>query len=186
MEQGLDELAAALDEKRRPVLLLQFRNVCRRIIQRDRVLPRERLARSRGDVLGDPVEGIGDRIVFESRPVRGKDLVGLATDQQVERAAEDFTHRLAHDIVPVGERPAAVAEAARRVFLGAARCLHHTVQAQEDSSDYFSHVGSPDRAKGISKTIGEARFRQEAATVCGGCGMGSSRDPASDWAYGLA
>jgi len=43
-------------------------------------------------------------------PVCGEDLVGLPAEEQVERRGHEFGHNLAHEVVPVTDRPAAVLE----------------------------------------------------------------------------
>ncbi len=88
----------------------------------------------------------------------GEDLVGLAADEEVERAAEDFAHRLAHDVVPVVERPAAVFETAGRVFFRAARRLHHAIEAKKHASDLLFSVSELLIVLKVTpRTIGEPR-----------------------------
>ena len=75
----------------------------------------------------------------------------LGTSRQaVQRIAnelldEGLVHDLAHRLVPVVEGPAAMAEAALRILMRAARGLHHAIQGHEGGGNDLSHLTSPDR-----------------------------------------
>jgi hypothetical protein len=76
-------------------------------------------------------------------PVGGKDVVGLAAEQEIERRREGLAHGGADDVVPICRGPAAIFEAAGGVFFRAARRLHDTVEAEERSGYDLSHGDTP-------------------------------------------
>jgi len=81
----------------------------------------------------------GASLVDLLRPEPGEDVVRRAPQQKIKGMAHLLGHHLADELVEVGHRPAAELEAARRVFLGATRCLHHAVEGHEREDDQLSH-----------------------------------------------
>src|SRR5207342_2281210 len=98
-----------------------------------------------GDVLGDAVEQVGDILVWRTLghvwPVRGEDVVGAASEHQLERVLERSAHRVFACVVIVGPDPTTEGEAAAAVFLRAAGRLHHAVEADHGGNGELSHVG---------------------------------------------
>src|SRR2546428_12649532 len=59
----------------------------------------------RRDVLRGVVQWLGPLIVRGVRPICGEDVVGLASENEVERRAHRLTHDLSHLLVPIVHRP---------------------------------------------------------------------------------
>src|SRR5918997_3510574 len=72
----------------------------------------------------------------------GEDVVGLASENEVERRAHRLAHDLTHLLVPIVHRPATVREAAAVVLSRSARGLHDPVKGQEGAHDQLSHLSS--------------------------------------------
>src|SRR5918992_4946208 len=72
--------------------------------------------------------------------MRGEDVVGPASENEVERRAHRLAHDLGYLIVPIGHRPATVREPAAVVLSGSARGLHDPVEGQEGAHDQLSHL----------------------------------------------
>lgn len=83
-----------------------------------------------GDVLGQIVEGTGNRVVGIRYlgPVAGEDLVGFAAQQKAARLGEPFDDVLETFVVGIGGGLSPVFESAVGVLFGPARRLHHAVQ----------------------------------------------------------
>src|SRR5712691_10781254 len=84
------------------------------------------------------VENVGSWL-GRVRPVRGEDLVCLASEQQLERLAHELAHPGSHLVVPVADGPSAVLEAAALVRLGTSGTLHHAVEREERADDKLAH-----------------------------------------------
>jgi hypothetical protein len=82
-QQGSDQDAAALGQKDGPILMLQALHVNDGVAKGYRVAPSQRCAGPGGDVLRRSVEAPPD-VVLGVRPVGGENLVGLASEQQIE------------------------------------------------------------------------------------------------------
>src|SRR5262249_7350294 len=142
--QRLQQVARALYQEVGAVLGLEHLQRCDDVVaQQPAVLPGELGLGARRDIFRDPVEEGGDRVVWigDVGPVRREDLVGLAAEQQVERAAKDLAHGAAERRVEVRRGPAAEREAAGRVLLRATGRLHDAVEAGEGGDDDSAHVG---------------------------------------------
>src|SRR5918997_1364438 len=72
----------------------------------------------------------------------GEDVVGLASEHEVERRAHRLAHDLTHLLVPIVHRPATVNEATAVVLCRSARGLHDPVEGQEGAYDQLSHLSS--------------------------------------------
>src|SRR5918994_1841412 len=94
----------------------------------------------RRDVLGGVVQWLGAGLLRGVRPVRGEDVVGLASENEVERLAHRLAHDLTHLIVPIVHRPTTVREPATVVLSRSARGLHDPVEGQEGAHDQLSHL----------------------------------------------
>src|SRR5918999_3239528 len=141
-DEGLDEVRAAVDLELWTLLLLETGHSLADVaLEQLRVLPLQARERPGSHVLGGAVE-LRRAGLVGVRPVRGEDLVGLPAEDQVERLPHEFAHNLAHLIVPEGNRPAAVLEAAGGIFLGAAGCLHDPIEADERVHDELPHGSS--------------------------------------------
>src|SRR5207249_4001918 len=82
----------------------------------------------------------------------GEDVVGPASEHEVERRAHRLAHDLSHLLVPVAHRPATVREAVAVVLSRSARGLHDPVEGQEGAHDQPSHLWCPfDRIPGSSE-----------------------------------
>jgi hypothetical protein len=104
--------------------VFQACHVTRCIMKCHRVLPGKRRLRGRRHVLGHFVEPLADRIVrAHVGPVRREDLVCLATEQQVERRANDLSSAWPETSSKWGIYPAPELETARRILLGRRRKL---------------------------------------------------------------
>ena len=88
----------------------------------DRRLPHQFGPTPRHDVLGGVVQRLGTWLFRGVRPEGAEDVVGPASEQEVERAASRLAHDLHHALVPIGRRPATVRETAV-VVLSALRSL---------------------------------------------------------------
>ena len=137
----------------RPVSLLERRDALGRVsLDQDRRAPIQRGTAPRADVLRGVVQRLAAGLLRGVRPVRAEDLVGPASEQHVERVVELLGLDLAHQVVPVVHRPAAVCEAAAVVLLGSARGLHDPVEGQEGGHDQLPHRPSPsDRIEGLRR-----------------------------------
>lgn len=130
LEEGLDEVAAAVDLKHRAVAGFEAFDLPGDIVavDDDRLVPGG-VERLMGDgVFGGFVEDLADRIggVLVG-PITGEDVVGGFAEQQVEGHAHLLGHDFACGIVEVREGPAAELKAAGAVFIGAAGRLHDAV-----------------------------------------------------------
>ena len=127
-----------------PSSLLERRDALGRVpLDQDRRAPVQRGTAPRRDVLRGVVQRLAAGLLRGGRPVRAEDLVGPASEQHVERVVELLGLDLAHQVVPVVHRPAAVREAAAVVLLGSARGLHDPVEGQEGGHDQLPHRSSP-------------------------------------------
>src|SRR5215471_2624924 len=143
-QQRLDQVAAAMHLQLRAVALLERRDALGGVpLDQDRSAPLERGMTARRDVLGGLVQGLGAGLLRGVRPVGGEDVVGLAPENEVERGAHRLAHDLAHLLVPVVHRPAAVPEAAVVVLAWSTRSLHDPVEGQEGVHDQLSHLWRP-------------------------------------------
>src|SRR5215203_3017280 len=143
LEQRLDQVPAAVHLQLGAILLLARADpVGHLALYQLLVLPVELGELRRGHVLGRIVERLSAWIVGV-RPVGRENLVGVATEDEVEGLRHRLSHRPLHLLVPVAERPAAVLEAATAILLGAARRLHDAVEGQEGVHDELSHVRVP-------------------------------------------
>src|SRR5215207_4896235 len=70
----------------------------------------------------------------------GEDVVGLASENEVERCAHRLAHDPSHLLVPIVHRPATVREPAAVVLSRSARGLHDPVEGQEGAHDQSSHL----------------------------------------------
>src|SRR5215207_5937849 len=111
-------------------------------LDQDRVAPLKRGMTPRRDVLGGVVQWLGAGLLRGVRPVRGEDVVGLASENEVERHAHRLAHDLTHQLVPIVHRPATVREAAAVVLSRSARGLHDPVEGQEGAHYQLSHLSS--------------------------------------------
>src|SRR2546428_193390 len=139
LQQGLDEVAAAVNLELRAIRGLELANLAGYIaadVHRRLPVGLHRLVRY--DVLRRPVDR-GASLVGLLRPEPGEDVVRRAPKQKIKGMAHLLGHHFADELVEVGHRPAAELEAARRVFLGATRCLHHAVEGHEREDDQLSH-----------------------------------------------
>src|SRR5918992_5678341 len=94
----------------------------------------------RRDVFGGLVQRLGTGSVCGVRPMCGEDMVGLASENEVERRAHRLAHDLTHLLVPIVHRPATVREPAAVVLSRSARGLHDPVEGQEGAHDQLSHL----------------------------------------------
>src|SRR5258706_13741559 len=141
-EQCMHELGTALREEVGAVLLLQTLHVGD-VAEEDCVLPaRIDLARARNRVLLDLVEQFRDAAVgrmFVVRPVRGKNLVGLAAEEEIELLLEDAVELFAKLVIEIGHLPAAELEALGRILRWPAGRLHDAVHGNHCADDYLPH-----------------------------------------------
>src|SRR5215211_2163081 len=109
-------------------------------LDQDRVAPLQRGMTPRRDVLGGVVQWLGAGLLRGVRPVRGEDVVGFPSENEVEGRAHRLAHDLSHLLVPIVHRPATVGEAAAVVLSGSARGLHDPVEGQEGAHEQLSHL----------------------------------------------
>src|SRR5829696_2940304 len=141
VQQRLDQVGAALYLQLWPIFLLECRDAFGRVsLDQDRVAPLQHGTTPRRDVLGGLVQRLGTGIVCGVRPMCGEDMVGLASENEVERRAHRLAHDLTHLLVPIVYRPATVREPAAVVLSGSARGLHDPVEGQEGAHDQLSHL----------------------------------------------
>src|SRR6266498_2912120 len=173
--------------KLRPIFLLEPRDAFGRVsVDQDRPLPLQRGATPRRDVLGGIVQWFCAGFLRGVWPVRGEDVVGPASENEVERRAHRLGHDLTHLVVPIVHRPATVREAAAVVLFRSARRLHDPVESQEGAHDQLSHLSSPVpalsqshrsiRPPGGAKLIASAEATTGGAMAAGG-GSGPSGCP---------
>src|SRR5918995_2808033 len=125
----------------------------------DRVVPLDPVERRRGDVLAGAVEVVGDRSLVIG-PVRGEDLVRTAAEQQLVGLGPGDP--VDHLFVEIVDGPAALGEAAGRIFMWPAGRLHDPVERDErvdsEGSHRFSLVSwsSPPTTRRPEKLIARA------------------------------
>ena len=109
--------------------------------EQHRVSPGELVERPRGDVLASGVELGRQRVVVtDLRPVPAEDLVRPASEQDLVRGEVNLARDLAHHLVPVADRPAAVLEPSVAILVGPAGRLHHAVEGHERRHHQLSHL----------------------------------------------
>src|SRR5215203_4090773 len=124
----------------RTIFLFERRDALGRVsLYQHRLAPLQGGMTPRRNVLRGVVQRLGPGLLRGVRPVRREYIVGLASENEVERSAHRLAHDLTHLIVPVVLRPAAVREAAAIVLFGSARSLHDLVKGQEGAHDQLSH-----------------------------------------------
>src|SRR5690349_1586216 len=72
-------------------------------------------------------------------PVRREDLVGLATEQQIELLGEDAADLCSELLIEVWHRPAAELEAPGRIFGRPAGRLHDAIHGHLSADDDLAH-----------------------------------------------
>src|SRR5262245_35858189 len=72
-------------------------------------------------------------------PVRGENLVGLASEEEIELPLEDAVDLFAELLIEIGHHPAAELETLGGVFRGAAGGLHDAVQGNLGADDDLAH-----------------------------------------------
>src|SRR5215207_7324741 len=100
--------------------------------------------RGRGDVLGQRVEAVRDRVVRVGglRPGGGEDVVGAPAEEERVHLAEHLVDELAGCLVEVGDEPAAPVEAFAAILVRTARALVDAVD-REKGRDGELHVRPP-------------------------------------------
>src|SRR5829696_976174 len=127
-QQRLDQVPAAMHLQLRTIFLLECRDALGRVsLYQHRLAPLQRGMTPRRNILGGVFQRPGPSLLRGVRPVRCEDIVGLASENELERPAHRLAHDLTHLIVPVVHPPAAVREAAAIVLFGSARSLHDLV-----------------------------------------------------------
>jgi len=92
-----------------------------------------------GHELGCGVEFVSDLSGRGFGPVRGEDVVGLATQEQGVHSLDVPGDEAARLLVGERRLPAAVLEAALGVFFRSAARLHDAVQGHEFTDDELAH-----------------------------------------------
>ncbi|SNQ45753.1 hypothetical protein FRACA_1100006 [Frankia canadensis] len=134
LDERVGEPGGAVDLQLSPRLPLQLGDGGGDVtLEQGRARPADAGQRGRRDVLGQPVQRSGDRVVGvgDLRPVLGEDLVGRPSEQERVRVPEPADDRRPDLLVPVGELPSAVREPVSGVLLRSARRLHDAVQGDE-------------------------------------------------------
>src|SRR5215211_6777723 len=172
-DQRANQLAAPENPEVLPRLLLELgHGVDGVALEQLRVLPWERLLQGRrGDVLLRSVEHLGVRIVLLLGPKAGEVLIGTTTEHEWAPFGHPLSHRPAHYLVAIWNRPSAVFEPAARVLIGAAGRLHHAVEGEALDHGDLSHLGSfqvlglTRRFSGSLRVAQRAGCRQELARL---------------------
>src|SRR6187431_268208 len=94
-----------------------------------------------GDVFRRPVERLANRAVALVRPVGGPDIVGAASQKQVELPGDRLTQDLHQDLVPKQHKPSPVGEPTLRVLLTTSGRLHNAVECELGDNNDLSHGG---------------------------------------------
>jgi len=141
LEQGVDELAAAVGQNILARLRLQCTHRLDHVVADDRsVAPRWLLERLRYHVLLRWIHEIAERVARRHRLERlGVRHVGAPTQQESIYIFHQLAEMPANVIVPVRQRPAAVLKPAISILILAARRLHHAVHCHELVNDQLSH-----------------------------------------------
>jgi hypothetical protein len=72
-------------------------------------------------------------------PVGGKNLIGLAAEQEVEFLLEDAVELFAELLIEIGHLPAAELEAIGRILGGRAGRLHDAIHGNHGADDNLPH-----------------------------------------------
>src|ERR671922_391070 len=151
-DQTLCELAASEHHDVVAGLLLQRRyRVDRVALEESGVDPWERLReRPRRDELLSLVQDLGERVVRLLRPVAGEVLVSPAAEEDPCGSHHALPDDAAHDLVVVGNCPAAMLEPAADVLVGSARRLHDPIERQARVDGDVAH---PDSFRVVSPAL---------------------------------
>src|SRR4029453_12800264 len=145
-EQGLEEIAAAVDLDLAAFLCLELRNLLGDVaLEQGGIVPLDLIERPRSYEFRPGVESRRNlvRRIGGLWPGACEDLIRLAAEDEGARAIGPPGHDLAKFFVERGANPPAVPEAAGPVLVGASRSLHHTVQSHEGAHHQLSHVPLP-------------------------------------------
>ena len=143
-QERLDQVRAAVHLQLGSIFLLECRDAFGCVaLDQHRGAPLQLAMTPRSDVLGGVVQRLGARVVRGVRPVRGEDVVRLASEEEVERRAHRLAHDLTHHVVPVVHRPATQREAVTVVLSRSARGLHDSVEGHERAHDQLPHLSRP-------------------------------------------
>jgi hypothetical protein len=113
-----------------------------------------------------------------------KNVVRLSAEQKIERLGKHLTDRLSHRLVEIGDDPAAILEAADRIFVRPAWCLHDSIEAYKCANDDLPHFPPSFVATVVARIL--HRGRPTVANADSGQKNGEARRTSWNFAQGSA